>query len=517
MPNSADSASPALVLTGGLVVDGTGAPTVAADVRIEGGIITAIGAGLTRGADTIDCRGRVVAPGFIDIHCHSDLTALEHPANTSRVGQGVTTEVVGNCGMTPAPAGGDPAGLRTVIGTIDPTAHEPWEWDTLAEWTAVLEAAPRATDLGTLLGHGSARYAVARDSDQPLDAAGIDRLVGLVDEALDLGYAGVSLGLMYAPGENAADDELEAVAHAVARRGAVLSAHLRSYHPDGLLPSVQAFAELAARTGCRAQISHLRMVGFGTDFAAVVDYLDGMRAHTDIAADAYPYTAGHTNLIQLLPPELRSRGARRITAVLREDPAAGALALEAGGSLLEDITLMKVPSRPQLAGRRGDTLDGGWDLLVELLIENDCLVDVAVEGSFDADLDLTYSVPWISVASDGMGLDRSHTASVPHPRSFGAFPRAYRRMRALGRPIEEAVYRMTGQPGSRVAVPSILAPGARADVVVFDDATFADTATFADPWSTAVGLDRVIVGGETVFASGVETGARPGRFIRAGR
>jgi N-acyl-D-amino-acid deacylase len=151
-------------------------------------------------------------------------------------------------------------------------------------------------------------------------------------------------------------------------------------------------------------------------------------------------------------------------------------------------------------------------VLVDLLVENECLVDVAVEGSFEEDLDLTYSTPWIVVASDGMGLDATHTNSVPHPRSFGAFPRAYRHMRALGRPIEEAVQRMTSGPARRAGLDATLTVGSSADIVVFSDTDFVDAATFADPWLPARGLHHVFVAGVPVLTDGAPTDARPGQF-----
>ncbi len=508
MPNT-------FILTGGLLVDGSGAPPHSASVLVRDGVVAELLPAESRleAIPTIDCTGQVVAPGFVDIHCHSDLTALEYPGNSSRVTQGITTEVVGNCGMTPAPTGGDAAGLRSVIGTIDPGIDASWDWSDFASWTQTIARAPRATHMATHLGHGSARFVVAGDDPRPLSDSQLGHLVDLIDEAMDAGAVGVSLGLMYAPGENASSAELEVVGRAVARRGGLLSAHLRDYSIEGLTSSVEEVTHIAEVTGCRTHLSHLRMVGFGRGFASVVEAVDRARDRADVAADAYPYTAGHTNLIQLLPPSLRGRGARFLTGHLAANREQGALDLAASWVRAEDVILMKVPSRPDLVGLNAAELPGNpWRLLVDLLVENDCLVDVAVEGSFEEDLDLTFSTPWIVVASDGMGLDHTHTASVPHPRSFGAFPRAYRHMRGLGRTIEESVHRMTAGPARRAGLDATLTVGSRADIVVFSDSEFADAATFADPWLPSRGLAHVFVAGEPVLVDGRPADARPGQF-----
>jgi N-acyl-D-amino-acid deacylase len=508
-----------IVLAGGLVIDGTGQEPFVGSVSMREGLIVDVRRGVATetvdNAEVIDCSGLLVAPGFVDIHCHSDLTALEYPANTSRVSQGIATEVVGNCGMSPAPTGGDVAGLRSFIGTIDPGVDVAWNWSDIGSWIDRLRGADRTTDIATHLGHGSAHFAVVGGRTSPLDRKERAALASLIDDAMDAGCVGVSLGLMYAPGELADPAELEAVGRAVARRDGVLSVHMRSYSVDGLFDSVREMVSLSERTGCRTQISHLRMVGFGNGFEDVVGFLDNARRTVDIAADAYPYTAGHTNLIQLFPPEIRSLGASAITARLIAEPAAMRGELARSESSPDDIVLMKVPSAPELAGRRAaDLAADPWAALVDLLIDNECIVDVAVEGSFDHDLDLTYATPWIMVASDGMGLDPTHVASIPHPRSYGAFPRAFGRMRALGRSRAEAIHRMTMGPARRVGLDvGRLVAGGAANVVVLDEETFTDRADYTNPSALTTGISSVYVNGTEVVTAGAVNPGRPGRFI----
>ena len=507
---------------GGLVADGVGGEPYPGDVIVRDGVIAEIVArgSATTGAygpsvEVVDCSGRIVAPGFVDIHCHSDLSLLAYPSNESRVTQGITTEVVGNCGMTPAPSGGDNAGLAGVIGTINVVPNLPWSWQDLRGWLDLLDATPTATNIATHVGHGSARFVAAGATAHPLDAAGRAALEAQLESALDEGCVGVSLGLMYSPGEGADREELVQVGKIVARRNGLLSAHLRDYAGERLLASVDEIIDVARASDARVQISHLRYVGDGDVFARAIERIEAAREHLDIAADSYPYIAGHTNLIQLLPTEIRGLGAPAIAQLCREDPAAIGGLLAAAGFAPQAITIMKAPATTDAVGRNAAEATGDpWRALVDLLIANDGNVDAAVVGSHWADVDLGYSVPWMSVASDGTALSPGHTASMPHPRSWGAFPSAYRRMRALDIPVGEAVRRMTSGPAARAGLSATLSQGAPADVVVFDEVGLAATDDYARPSLPATGIDHVYVRGVPVLHNGTTTGNLPGRLIK---
>lgn len=508
------------VLRGGLVADGLGGEPFLGDVVIAEGRIAAVVPATARpvggyDAEIVDCAGRVVAPGFVDIHSHSDLSLLAYPANESRVTQGVTTEVVGNCGMTPAPGNADVAGLARVISTIDVTPDLEWAWSDVAGWLEALEACPTATNVAAHVGHGSARFAAAGISTGVLDERQLTALEREIDDAFSAGVVGASVGLMYAPGESANAEELASVARVVAAHDGVLSAHLRDYRTGALRRSIDELVDVISGDGPRLQISHLRGVGAGGGFAEAIAHVEELRASKDIAADAYPYVHGHTTLIQLLPSNLRAMGPDAVVTACVTDPAAIAGLLADAGYELDQMIVMKAAQTPEAVGKDLTASDGDpWRWLVDLLVANRGMVDVAVESGLWSDVDLTLAASWVSVASDGTALDRSHRASAAHPRSWGAFSAGYRRLRQRGTHIGETVRRLSTAPAERVGIPSGIVRGRRADLVVLDDVAFDSPATFGRPAQPSVGLDHVYVNGSAVIASGRATGARPGTLIR---
>lgn len=509
-------------LTGGLVADGSGADVRPADVLMAGDRIEAVVAAGERPAGgydaaAVDCAGLIIAPGFVDIHCHSDISLLAYPGNQSRIMQGVTTEVVGNCGMSPAPGNADEKGLAAVIGTINVTPDFPWSWRDVPGWLHAYQQTPLATNVAAQVGHGSARFAVAGTAGRPLTTEELDALERELDAAFDAGVVGVSVGLMYAPGESADDAELSRVARIAGRHGAVLSAHLRDYRPGKEAAAIDELAGPAGRAGARLQISHLRGTGFEDGFGDVLARVEDLRGRCDVAADLYPYVHGHATLLQLLSPALRALGPQAACDACRADPAAVAAMLRAHGYRDEQVIIMKAAATPEVVGCDLRAANGDpYEWLAGLLVANGGLVDVAVESGQWADVDAAFAKPWVSVASDGTALDASHTASAAHPRSWGAFAAGYRRLRRLGKPAGEVVRRMTTAPAARTGLTSGIAPGRRADLVVLDDDRFDSAATFAAPATPAAGLHHVWVNGTAVIEGGRQTAARPGTLITRG-
>lgn len=518
------------VIAGGLVVDGSGAPPRRADVILVGSTVAEIvppgTAPRGRDVETTQAAGLVVTPGFVDIHAHSDLTRFAYPTGATRTLQGITTEVVGNCGFSAAPAVGE--GFRESIATIDVAPDVAIDWSSTAEYLDALDRLAAAGNVAPLVGHGALRRAVLGDSSEPPGPDDLAAMARVLADALDVGYWGLSLGLMYAPGELAGRDELVALARVVAQRDALLGAHMRAYDAAGLAAAVTEVLDVAERSGARLQISHLRSIADpeGAAIDAAIAAIRGSDA--DVTADAYPYLAGHTTALQLLPADLRARGVEAVLAAITANPESVAAGLRSAFLAAPDaITIARLGDAggPEV-GRtlaelaEADTLGrDGARMLVDLLARHSAAVDVIVVGTRPEDAARVLEEPFVSVASDGVALDLAHAANRPHPRSIGTFPRAFRQLIDAGMPLEHVVRKMTAQPAARVGLAGRgrLAPGAVADLVVFDPDELRDNATYADPLVPPSGIRSVWVAGERIAEGGELTGRTPGRLLRRTR
>lgn len=505
-----------IAFVNGLVADGTGDRTRLADVVVCESHIEAIVPQRLRpetgyDAEIVDCKNRIVAPGFIDLHCHSDLSLIAYPENDSRVGQGITSEVVGNCGMSPAPSGGDIAGLKRVISTINVVPDLKWSFTDIRGWLNVLKGTPTATNVALLVGHSAARFAVAGEVARPLSDVELKLLQYELCRAMESGCVGISLGLMYAPGEGASAEEVAMVAEIVAKYDGLLSVHLRDYSAASLISAINEVANPAREAGARLQISHLRTISKKPSFERVLAHIEQLRTEQDIAADAYPYVHGHTTALQLFPHDVRSLGTLQVLETAESDPVALARLLQHAGYEADEIIIMKAAANPTATGHSLDGVDEDpWMWLTNLLLACNGDVDVAVESGSWRDVDLAMQTPWISIASDGTALNHEHRSSVAHPRSWGAFPAAYKRMRQLGVSVGEAIRRMTYAPGARIGFPSRLGPGLPANLIVFNDTSFDSGATWETPAARALGLDYVMNNGDFLVVSGCTTHERPG-------
>ncbi|MEV4533380.1 D-aminoacylase [Asanoa sp. NPDC049518] len=514
-----------LLLTGGLVIDGSGGPAVTADVLVQGGRIAEIGSGLS--ADAVrDVTGLVVCPGFVDVHTHSDLTLLSDPRGLSKVHQGVTTEVVGNCGLGVGPlAPGAAVGpIRQAVGYLDLDPAVEWSWPDLAGYLVALAAAGPGINVATLVGHLALHASVVGFTDRPASPAELDRMCGLLGEAFDAGALGLSTGLVYAPLPYVRDAELLALASVVAARNRVFTWHVRNYDDD-LLDSVSQAVGVARATGARTQISHLAAVG-RRNWGAVrraLDLVDAANADgCDIGVDIYPYLHGNAPLSQLLPAHVQEGGPSVWGPRLRDpDVRAEVRAAWVNRPTGWDELTLSWTSRPapdpvvgqtiaSLAGA-ADPADVALDLLAEL--GNGVLMTAG--GRSEDDLRAVLGHPAAVVASDGLALDPGGVtgAGVPHPRSYGTFPRY---LRSYAAELPDAIRRCTSAPAARVGLHDrgLLRPGAPADVVVFDPARLADRATFTQPHQFAAGIDLVLVNGVVTVDGGEHTGQRAGNVLR---
>jgi len=513
------------LLSGGYLADGTGSPLIRADLMIADGCIAGIGDFSQSVADVhLDCTGLVIAPGFIDIHTHSDLSRLAYPESESRVLQGITTEVIGNCGMSPAPIRGDPDDVRAIIGPIDVCTDVDMLWNSVDEYFSAVERVPAATNIAPLIGHGTLELAASsdRDSATKSDADRSTRLFAELAEAFVAGAWGLSLGLMYSPGELSQTDELVELARLVANQDALLSVHMRAYDGAGLQDAVQEVLHIAGLAGVRLQISHLRSVhDDGSALNEAIALLES--SDVDVEADAYPYLAGHTTMLQLLPPELRALSNPDIAERIENTPTKVAAMFEANtGFAPTAVTVAKAPKTPAAIGKTLAELveasaHKSWgSLAVALLAENKLNVDVIVVGTRPEDALRVLRHPLVSVASDGIALNLAHDTNLPHPRSIGTFPRAIDELSRSGMGIPAIVHKMTAKPAARIGLTDrgVLALGAFADVTVFDAATVADRATYSNPLAVPSGIHHVFVNGVQVVADGMHTNKLPGRLLR---
>lgn len=520
------------VIRGGLLVDGTGAPGVEGDLAVDNGRIAAVGgAGEMRGARSIDASGRIVAPGFIDLHSHADFSVEGWPEATTQLHQGVTTLVTGNCGWSPFPVGSLER-LRTATAFLHPEAS--WTWSGAGGFAGVVDGAAPAVNLALQVGHSSLRLAVMGDADRPPEPAELDAMRALLRECAREGVFGFTTGLIYAPGAFAAGDEVRALVAEAAAAGLLYSTHMRNESGE-LIAAVEEAVGAAETAGARLEISHIKAMGPENHGAVVraLGLIDAARERgVDVTADVYPYTASSTTLTSRLATWAMDGGTagllRRLADPGERASVADALRSRFGRDVdPEGVVLAALPEGTYSAdvgmsiadiGRR-DGVDPA-EAALRVLAAHQAAVSIVNHAMSEADVTAALRHPQVSVASDGWVM-RPTGEGRPHPRSFGTFTRVLghyvRDTGVLDWP--EAVRKMTGLPASRLGLTDRgrLAPGLVADIAVFDPGTVAELSTFDDPWRLSTGFDTVLVAGRTVLEDGRPTGERPGTVLRKPR
>ncbi len=523
-------------IRGAALLDGD-RPACRADLRLAGGRVSCIAPHLEPAANDLDASGLTVCPGFIDIHCHSEFSALIYPRAESKILAGVTTDVSGNCGASPFP----------LVGEFRERRRVEWEphgltidWQSPAEYYARAEAAPSSVNRAVLAGHGTIRAAVVGYADRPASAEERGRMRGLLVEALDAGAFGLSSGLIYPPGCYADVEELADLARCAAQAGGFYSSHIRS-EGDGLLEAVDEFLAVVRRSGVRGQLSHLKAAG-AANWHKAPEAIRRIRAARDeglaVTADRYPYLASMTDLDSMLLPSWAVEGGRDAELARLADPAARRrLAEDVLRSHPEpeyfDRVLIASVGAEEGQGVAGKTLReladaAGRDPLevaFDLLIEHQTQVSAIHFSMIEENLCAILREPYVAIGSDS-SLRRvpddpdSPRSGLPHPRAYGTparFLGTYVRDKGL-MDWQEGVRRLTSLPAGVVGLAGRgrLVEGAWADVVVFEPATVADRATYRRPWVPPAGIRHVFVNGERVVADGKHTGALPGRVLRRG-
>ncbi|MFF9348941.1 amidohydrolase family protein [Streptomyces sp. NPDC014734] len=529
-----------LLLRGGTLVDGTGAPAREADVGVADGRIAVLPAG-TRAAATeiLDVSGRVVAPGFIDVHTHSDALAAPRDAAAEPVDdlrlapllQGVTTEICGNCGTSLFPSLPErlpdlAEHLRVTfgLGPVRPAV----DFDAFA---AGQDPASRHNHIASLVGHGTLRAGVMGFEDRPPRPDELDAMCALLDRALRQGAAGLSTGLIYPPGTYAATEEIVALARVAARRGKPYVTHLRD-EMSQVESALEEALEIAARSGAALQVSHHKTAGRHAWGATLrtLPRLERARAEgLDVWCDVYPYTAGSTVLHAMLPPWASEGGVGALLERLRRtevrdriraDIVTGVAGWEntVGNGGWDLIAVAAARSRPDTEGRRVADLAAERgvhpvDYVCDLLLAERGEVTIISHSMREDDVRRVLAGPLSMIGSDGVPKP-----GRPHPRWAGSFARVlghYARDQGL-LPLERAVHKMSGLPARRfgLAGRGRVRDGAVADLVVFDPDTVLDRATFDRPLLAPEGVGTVVVAGRVAVRDGRPTRVRAGEVVR---
>lgn len=524
----------ATIVEGARIYDGLSATPRQTDLAIVGERIALIGDLSERDAhERIDGRGRCLAPGFIDVHSHSDELWLVDGGCEGKILQGVTTEIGGNCGTSVAPL----RGLALDRKREDARGYGiDLEWEGLDTFFTLVERSGVALNVATLAGLGTIRRCVRGDRDGKLAEAELAAARALVREAIEHGALGVSSGLIYTPGRYADTAELVALAGVAREAGAARYAtHLRDEGPRSV-EAVEEALEIGREAEVAVQFSHHKAWG-KKNWGKVHHTLELIalaRQHgAECAADVYPYVAGSTELATILPPEFTLGGREATLARLRDDEQAAVLALRLEleqGANWHDIQIATAGNErnAELAGERLDDIARQWRLkparaAIRLLSEENLDVDAIFFAMCEDDVATVLSAEFSAIGSDASARATSGRTArgVPHPRTFGTFPRVFGRFVRGRKTLElaEAIRRMTSLPASLfgLADRGHIEPGAFADLVLFDADAIVDTATYERPYSYPLGIDAVWVNGRAVARHGKPTGARPGHALRNGR
>jgi N-acyl-D-amino-acid deacylase len=538
---STEGATPAydLVIRGGRVVDGTGNPWFLADVAVKGDQIVALGSvpagNVTR---EIDAKGLVVAPGFIDMHSHSDWVLLEDGAAESKIRQGVTTEVLGE-GDSVAPRRGKVKARQVSV------RGKSLSISSLEDYFQAFADAGVSLNALTYVGIGNAwEAAMGQSFDRPTMEQ-MEVMKSVVAEAMRSGAFGLSSQVMMPPGSLATTDDIVQLCGVVRQYGGIYATHIRN-EGDGVFDSIAEAIAIGERAGVPVDILHLKIAdqklwGRMDEVVARID--DARRRGVNVQANVYPYTRGNNNLSSIIPPWAHEGGTSRMLERLR-DPADRARIKNdilkgipgwynhytaVGGDwsrmLISDNNEFKGKTMDQvIAARSRDAKPGtdALDVFLDFLIEHRGSVGTVYAHHSEEDMNLALRQPWCSIGSDGSALavEGPLRRGNPHPRNFGTFPRVlgvYAREKSLLR-LEDAVRKMTSLNATKLGLVDrgLVRPGCFADLTLFDPATIVDRSTYVDPFQYSEGVDTVIVNGQVVLDHGKRTDARPGRAIRHG-
>ena len=527
-----------IVITNGHIIDGTGSPWYSGDIGIRDGKIAAIGnLSDSRRARTVDAKGKVVAPGFIDMLGQSELTILVDPRLPSKIFQGITTEITGE--------GGSIAPLNDAIIKADKSTYDHYQinpdWRTFRQYFDRLQKQGMGINLATFVGATQVRRMVLGDADVQPTPQQLEQMKELVRQAMRDGAVGVSTSLMYAPAPYAKTEELIALAAETSKFGGIYATHMRN-ESNSVLQSIDEAIRIGREAHVPVEIWHLKVAGKNNwgRMPEVVAKINQARAEgTDIEADTYAYTAWFNDFSAFVPAWAHDGGLDKMVERLKDPTTRERIRKdmltpsndwdnewqEIPGPEAVQICVVHNPKLLPLQGKRLSEIAQLWnkdpmDALFDLLIQDDGFTAVAVFGMSEPDVLLALQQPWVAINNDSSGastegiLGQEH----PHPRAYGTFPHILRKYVREDKSLtlEDAIRKFSSLPAQRMRLTDrgVLKEGMWADVVVFDPATVRDLATFENPNQLSEGMDYVMVNGVPVIENGMMTGKLPGEVLR---
>jgi N-acyl-D-amino-acid deacylase len=541
-----------IVIANGRILDGCGNPWFLGDLAIRRGRIAAIAPpGALQGQETLDVGGQFVAPGFIDVHTHSDLSILVNRRAESAVRQGATTHVIGNCGMSPAPLNEDHlADMRHYWGRISDQPEVTWDWRTFAQYLQTLQSGGLSINVASLAGHAALRMAVMGLDDRDPTSAELDIMGELLTEAMEAGAFGLSTGLVYPPGCFAGTDEIIALSRVASRYCGLYASHIRGER-ETILEAVAEAIRIGREAGVPVQISH-NAPKFGAPYDATANLrlVEEARARgQDVTVDNDVHTDLGPPLSGGLPQHIQERPVAEIAALLQDPntrcqireeivldrrPAFGPAGLLKHGQW-HRITILHAPKSQDVVGKTIATIarergQNPFDAYFDLIIVNGHEAEAIFDYIDEANIRILLQHPAVMICSDGQVLAPYGFLNDPPPYSpcsYGEFPGVLERY-VRDEPVltlEEAVRKMTSFPAQRFGFMDrgVLRPGAWADIVVFDLERIRDRATSLYPHTYPFenyphrypeGIDYVFVNGVLVIESERHTGALPGQVLR---
>ncbi|HEV2379725.1 MAG TPA: D-aminoacylase [Terriglobia bacterium] len=530
-----------LLIVNGHILDGSGSPWFEGSVALNDGKIADIGRLKNATARrVVDARGMAVAPGFIDLHSHSDFTLLVDGKAESKIRQGVTTEIIGEAASAGPILG--PAVPDFDNGTAPLTQKDGLkrDWTTLGEYFARVERQGISVNIASYVGSGQVRLDVMGNVNRAPTAAELEKMEALVDQSMGEGAVGVASGLIYAPNMFAKTDELIELSKVAARYGGLYTSHIRGEGSNSVEALNEAI-EIAEKAGLPGHILHFKMNGEANwgRMGELIKLIQSARDRgADITADQYPYVAGMTSLQQCLPPKYLEGTSDDVVARLGDPKARAEIRSAIDGGLpgwdnneVKDCggwhgVMLASCSRPENKKYEGKRMDevarmmdkDPVDALCDLLIAEHATPMAIYFSMSEADVELALKEPWVGIGSDGAAVNPSMTfMGQPHPRFYGTFPRVlgvYVREKGV-LTLPDAVRKMTSLPAQIMGLQDrgLLRPGMAADLTIFDPQTIKDRATFEDPSQYPAGIPYVIVNGVVVIDQGQHTGAKPGRVL----